>query len=92
MNKHDLIKAIAATSGLRAVDVLKAMGAFENILVDCMVRGERLSWSGIGSFSVREHKARSGRSPFTGLKILIPARKVVKFSPGKSLREAAMKK
>lgn len=31
MNKHDLIKAIAATSGLRAVDILKAMGAFENI-------------------------------------------------------------
>lgn len=41
MNKHDLIKAIAATSGLRAVDILKAMGAFENILVDCMARGER---------------------------------------------------
>lgn len=92
MNKHDLIKAIAVTSGLRAVDILKAMGAFENILVDCMARGERLFWSGIGPFSVREHKARSGRSPFTGLKIRIPARKVVKFSPGKSLREAAMKK
>lgn len=28
MNKHDLIKAIAATSGLRAVDILKAMGHF----------------------------------------------------------------
>lgn len=76
MNKHDLIKAIAATSGLRAVDILKAMGAFENILVDCMARGERLFWSGIGSFSVREHKARSGRSPFTGLKIQIPMQNV----------------
>ena len=32
MNKQELIKAVAAASGLRVVDVSKAMSAFENIL------------------------------------------------------------
>ena len=84
MNKQELIKAVAAASGLCVVDASKEMSAFENILEDCMARGEILSWSGVGAFCVREHKARPGRNPFTGL--------VVKFSPGKSLREAVIKK
>lgn len=92
MNKQELIKAVAAASGLRVVDASKAVSAFENILEECMARGEILSWYGVGSFRVREHKARPGRNPFTGQGVRIPARKVVKFSPGKSLREAVMKK
>lgn len=92
MNKRDLVKAVAARGELRAADASKAMEAFENILADSMARGEKFSWPGVGIFFVREYKARLGRSPFTGLKVQIPARKVVKFSPGKCLREAAMKK
>ena len=86
MNKQELIKAVAAASGLCVVDASKEMSAFENILEDCMARGEILSWSGVGAFCVRE------RNPFTGLGMRIPTRKVVKFSPGKSLREAVIKK
>ena len=48
MNKQELIKVVAAASGLRVVDVSKAMSAFENILEDCMARGEILAWSGVG--------------------------------------------
>ena len=92
MNKQELIKAVAAASGLCVVDASKEMSAFENILEDCMARGEILSWSGVGAFCVRDHKARPGRNPFTGLGMRIPTRKVVKFSPGKSLREAVIKK
>ena len=83
MNKQELIKAVAAASGLCVVDASKEMSAFENILEDCMARGEILSWSGVGAFCVREHKARPGRNPFTGLGMRIP---------GKSLREAVIKK
>lgn len=49
MNKQELIKAVAAASGLRVVDASKAMSAFENILVDCMARGGNtlVVWRGI---------------------------------------------
>jgi DNA-binding protein HU-beta len=43
---------------------------------------------GFGTFSSSERSARIGRNPQTGNSIRIPAKKVVKFSPGKSLKEA----
>lgn len=49
--------------------------------------GERVTLVGFGTFRVRERKARSGRNPQTGATIQIPAKKVPKFVPGKSLRD-----
>ena len=48
MNKQELIKAVAAASGLCVVDASKEMSAFENILEDCMARGKYsrgLAWA-----------------------------------------------
>jgi DNA-binding protein HU-beta len=41
-----------------------------------------------GRFSVTETKARNGRNPRTGETIQIPAGKRVKFTSGKSLKQA----
>ena len=83
---------MAAKGGLRVVDAAKAVNAVEEIMETCMGQGERITWPGVGSFSTRERKARRGRNPITGAAITIPARKVVKFTPGKALREAAGKR
>lgn len=90
MNKSDLIKAIAKSNGMCAADVARILDTLENVITDCMSRGETFSLRGVWSFSVRKHKARIGRNPLTGQKIQIPAQKFVKFSVGKRLREAVM--
>ena len=92
MNKQELIRAVAARGGLRVTDAAKAMSAFGDILKICMAEGERITWPGVGSFFSKECKARRGHNPATGTAITILARKSVKFSPGKTLREAVMKK
>ena len=43
---------------------------------------------GFGTFSKVTRKARQGRNPQTGEAIKIKARKVVKFKPGKKLKDA----
>lgn len=91
MNKQELIRAVAARGGLRITDAARAMNAFRDILEICMEEGERITWPGVGSFFIREREARRGYNPATGTAIMIPARKVVIFSPGKALREAAGK-
>lgn len=64
----------------------KAFDAFCEVLGESIVHdGVRLP--NIGGFSIVERKAREGRNPQTGEKIAIPARKVVKFSPSKSLSD-----
>ncbi len=42
---------------------------------------------GFDTFGVSQRKARAGRNPQTGATLQIPAKKVPKFVPGKSLRQ-----
>ena len=43
--------------------------------------GERLTLTGLGTFSVQQKAARVGRNPRTGAAVKIPPRKAVKFRP-----------
>ncbi len=54
---------------------------------DTLKKKGRLALAGFGTFSVNQRKAREGRNPQTGKPIKIPATKVVKFKPGKQLKE-----
>ena len=49
-------------------------------------RGERTSLVGFGTFTIAKRKARTGRNPQTGSPIQIPARRVVRFTSGKTLK------
>ena len=50
--------------------------------------GDAVQLTGFGSFKVGDRAARKGRNPQTGETIDIAARKVVKFSAGKALKDA----
>jgi DNA-binding protein HU-beta len=52
------------------------------------VKGDKVALVGFGTFSVSERKARKGRNPQTGKEMKIAAKKVLKFTAGKALKEA----
>lgn len=85
MNKTELVKVVAAGSGLSMTDASKAVGAMIEAIAKSMKAGEPVVIPGFGSFTVRERAARNGRNPRTGKTIVIAARKVVHFRPGKGL-------
>ncbi len=49
--------------------------------------GEKIEIRGLGSFTIRERKAREARNPKTGDTVEIPAKKMPFFKTGKELRE-----
>lgn len=65
----------------------KAFDTFCSVIAAQLQAGERLRLPGVGSFDVTERAARTGRNPQTGKAIKIPARKVVKFSVAKGLKD-----
>jgi len=51
-------------------------------------RGDKLTLTGFGTFSVARRKAKTGRNPQTGKEIKIAAKKVPKFKAGNLLKSA----
>ena len=91
MTKADLIVKIAEESGLTKVNAERALNAFTKSVENVLVKEGKLTLTGFGTFQVEERKQRTGRNPRTGEEITIPASKVVKFRPGKLLKESVKK-
>jgi len=88
MNKADLVEEVANQTGLTKKVSREAVDAIISAITDSLAGGERVTLVGFGTFQVMERKARRGVNPQTRKSIQIPTKKVPKFRPGKSLREA----
>jgi DNA-binding protein HU-beta len=87
MTKAELIAQVAGEAQVRKVDAEKAINSLIRIISATLKKKGRLALAGFGTFAVAQRKAREGRNPQTGTPIKIPATKVVKFKPGKQLKE-----
>ncbi|GBD07158.1 DNA-binding protein HU [bacterium HR21] len=87
MNKAGLVAAIAQKAGISKAVAEKALKGAVDAITEALSKGESVSLVGFGTFSVQQRSSRKGRNPRTGARITIPARKVPKFTPGKTLRD-----
>lgn len=87
MNKQDLIAKIAKDTGLTKVAASQAVDSFFDGLTRAFKKGQSVTFVGFGTFKVVTRKARTARNPQTGAAIKIPKRKVVRFTPGKGLKD-----
>ncbi len=87
MNKGELVDVIASTTNVTKKEADAILAAMVDTIVAEVSLGNKVSLVGFGSFERRERKAREGRNPKTGEKMLIPATRVPAFSPGKSFKE-----
>lgn len=81
MNKSQLVEAIALETALPKVEVRKTIDAMIRVVNQSLHEGDRVTLSGLGSFSVQQQAERIGRNPRTGAPVRIPPHKRVKFSP-----------
>mgnify|MGYP000012392298 CR=1 FL=1 len=89
MTKAELVDKIYAKSGLPTKAKSEAaLDATIEAITECLTAGDSITLTGFGSFKVTKRAARKGRNPRTGKECLIPASRVVKFTPGKTLKEA----
>lgn len=87
MTKSELIAQVAGEAQVKKVDAEKAVNALLKVMSETLKTQGRLALAGFGTFVVAERKAREGRNPQTGEPLKIPASKVVKFKPGKQLKD-----
>jgi DNA-binding protein HU-beta len=88
MTKADLVDKMAKDADIAKVAAGKALDSLIDAVTRTLKKGDKLALIGFGTFSVGKRKARTGRNPQTGAAIKIPARKVPRFSAGKTLKDA----
>ena len=87
MTKAELVAKMAAETKLSKADSERALNAFVDNVTKTLKKEGKLTLTGFGTFEVSKRKKRKGRNPQTGEPINIKARKVVKFKPGKGLKD-----
>jgi DNA-binding protein HU-beta/integration host factor subunit alpha len=92
MTKRDLVARISGETGLAQAQAAKAVETVFDGIIDSLSRGEGVELRNFGVFEVRHRRPRIGRNPSDPSKQYpIPARAVVKFKPGKEMKEIVMK-
>lgn len=91
MNKTELIAAVAESAGLTKKDTERVVNAVIDTITAALVKGERVQFSGFGTFETRERKARIGRNPHTQEAVDISATRVPAFKASKALKDNVAK-
>ena len=89
MTKADLIDKMAKDANVSKVAAGAVLDSFmANVTKALKKKDGKVTLVGFGTFMKSRQKARKGRNPQTGEMLKIKARNVVKFKPGKKLRDA----
>lgn len=89
MTKAELVEKMAKDAGISKVAASAALDSFMTSVTKALKKKDgKVTLVGFGTFSKTRRKARKGRNPQTGAPIKIKASNVVKFKPGKKLKDA----
>jgi nucleoid DNA-binding protein len=92
MTKRDLVVLISEETGMVQQQVLDVVQKTLDHVCDALADGRNVELRNFGVFEVKVRKARIGRNPNQPeTDVPIPRRAVVKFKPGKEMREAVLK-
>jgi nucleoid DNA-binding protein len=99
MTKTQLIEALMkeVVKADKTVEVNKKqtkafLAGLTGLVETSLKKGTDVPLSGLGKFKVQNRKARIGRNPQTGEAIKIAAKRVVKFTVAKNLKDTVLKK
>ena len=79
MNTTELVDAVAEANDLPKAKAKDVLDSILSSILEAAKRGEEVSITGFGRFSVKERQAREGRNPRTGEALKIAASKSLGF-------------
>ncbi len=89
MTKAELVEKMAMDASISKTAAGSALDSFiDSVTKSLKKKDGKVTLVGFGTFAKTRRKARKGRNPQTGETIKIKAGNVVKFRPGKKLKDA----
>lgn len=88
MIKEDMINKVAQSTGYSKNCTAAIIKVLLLEITDALSNGEKVQFSGFGTFEPKEKAARTGRNPHKNEAVHIPARIMPVFTAGKCLKAA----
>ncbi len=93
MNKGGLVAEVSKRTGLSKADSGRAIDAAIDAIRDTVVKGDRVTLADFGTFERKHRNERIARNPRKpDVPIVVPARDLPSFTPGKEFRAAVVGK
>jgi integration host factor subunit beta len=87
--KAEIIDIICEKSAVKRSDIRYTLDMILNSIKDALINGRTVEMRGFGTFEVCLRKGRSkARNPRTGEPVLAVPHGIVKFRPGKEIKQA----
>lgn len=88
LTKRDLVVRISVETGLGQHQVFEVVQKTLDYITEALGKGDHVEFRNFGVFEIRTRKPRVGRNPGSPDQVVtIPQRRVVKFKPGKIMRQ-----
>lgn len=87
VNRTQFLNAVAERAGAHRRDVEHVWEHAVAVITDSIKKGDRIRFSGFGTFKQHARKAGWATNPQTREKVKVAARKVPKFLPAKQFKE-----
>ncbi len=88
MNKNGLVAEVAKRTGSSKADVGRMVDASMDVIRETVSRGDRVSLVGFGTFERKRRNKRIARNPRKpDTPIVVPARDLPWFTPGKEFKD-----
>ena len=88
MTKSELVRELAEEHELPRKQVGELVEALFDRITAVLKSGDKVALTPFGVFRIRDRAARMARNPQTGEPVHVPAKRVLKFTAGRELKEA----
>ncbi|MBV8579616.1 MAG: HU family DNA-binding protein [Candidatus Eremiobacteraeota bacterium] len=88
MTKNELARELAEDHELPRRQVVELLDSILDRITEVLKSGDKVQLTPFGQFKIRDRAARVARNPQTGEPVNVPAKRVLKFIAGRSLKEA----
>ena len=91
VSKEQMVSEVCSDTFYSRSMVTSILNSLLSTITYGMSKGNRVQFSGFGTFELKERAPRTGRNPHTKEAVPIPARVIPSFTPGERLKKAAIK-
>ena len=90
VHKNEFIRQVARECGLPQTTVSQVLGAAVRVIGRSLVEGNKVVWTGFGTFEVRRRSQRQGINPQTRERIVIDATSTPGFTASSAFKERVL--